>query len=144
MSEMSVMQSTVFCYFLIYGIVTGFWYDFLKTLRVLIRHKYLWVQMEDVLFTLTTASGLFALIHRYNHGSVRLYILLGTALGIIVYCFLLHPLTGRILKIVLMTVLNVFGVLFHRICRPAKKIIKYIDKILKNTFRTVRMVRNRL
>ncbi|MBR0409600.1 MAG: spore cortex biosynthesis protein YabQ [Eubacterium sp.] len=144
MSEMSVLQGRIFCCCLVCGLFTGLWYDLLRTLRMMIRHNDFWVQVEDIMFIFTAATGLFVLIHKYNHGSIRLYILLGTALGILVYRAVFHPLTGYLLKKLMTAILNVLKILVIILVWPAKKTIKCIYIILKNTFRTVRMINSRM
>ena len=61
MAEMIVQQWRLFMISALYGVVLGVWYDFFRAVRRKISHKDRTVHLEDVIFSLTAAAGLFLL-----------------------------------------------------------------------------------
>ena len=51
--------------------------------------------MEDIVFCLSAAAGLFLLFQIYNQGSIRFYVLLGLFAGAMGYFFLLSALMEK-------------------------------------------------
>ncbi len=79
----------------LYGVILGLWYDFFRAVRRKISHRNRTVHMEDIVFCLSAAAGLFLLFQIYNQGSIRFYVLLGLFAGAMGYFFLLSALMGK-------------------------------------------------
>ncbi len=78
-------QASVFLVTIIIGICIGLIYDFFRLLRKLFIHKNSTVYIEDSLFwLLSTFLAFYILLHK-NNLEFRFYLLLGIALGIILY-----------------------------------------------------------
>ena len=95
MAEIIVQQSSLFLISVLYGVILGLWYDFFRAVRRKISHRNRTVHMEDIVFCLSAAAGLFLLFQIYNQGSIRFYVLLGLFAGAMGYFFLLSALMGK-------------------------------------------------
>ena len=60
-------------------------YDFLRIFRRLIRHKTWGIAAEDLLFWLCCALVMFGFMYRMNEGVIRGFLVLGTAVGMVLY-----------------------------------------------------------
>ena len=72
-----------------YGVLLGIWYEFFRILRKTFVHKNRIVHLEDIIFCLTAAIGLFILFQVYNQGMIRFYCLFGVEGGVLLYFFVL-------------------------------------------------------
>ena len=95
MAEMIVQQWRLFMISALYGAVLGVWYDFFRAVRRKISHKDRTVHLEDVIFSLTAAAGLFLLFQICSRGEIRFYVLAGLFAGALLYFFLLSPLVEK-------------------------------------------------
>lgn len=74
-----------------YGSVLLMIYDILRIFRRCIRHGWLLVAAEDILYWTNSAIYLFANIYRENSGIVRGYFLLGLLAGMALYHWGVSP-----------------------------------------------------
>ena len=62
------------------GLVMGVYYDVFRLLRRIIRFQRFWVAVQDMIFWLSSAIGLFFVCIALNNGFIRIYFIL-LALG---------------------------------------------------------------
>lgn len=125
----------------VYGILLGLWYEFFRALRQNFIHKDRIVHLEDIIFCVTAAIGLFALFQIYNQGMVRFYCLVGMECGVLFYFFICSKWTGK--------GINLFVNIFSKIIKkagnilffPIKLIVKNAGKMLKNMRRTIKIIK---
>lgn len=84
------------------GIGMLIFYDILRVFRRIFSHGILWVSLEDFLYGILVSGFFFLELCRENSGVIRGYILLGLALGALLYqrlCsrYLMRHLTKGIL-----------------------------------------------
>lgn len=74
---------------LVLSIVTGAGlmalYDALRVFRLLVRHGWFWVGVEDFLYWIFSGFATFYLLYRENDGALRLYVIASVLLAMIVY-----------------------------------------------------------
>lgn len=95
MAEIIVQQSSLFLISMLYGVILGVWYDFFRAVRKKVSHRNRTVHMEDVVFCLSAAAGLFLLFQIYNQGRIRFYVLLGLFAGAVAYFFCAECAGGK-------------------------------------------------
>lgn len=78
-------QAWLFLSTVVVGAAIGLFYDAFRVIRKTARHNKLAVQIEDLLFWVT-ATGLtfYYMLHR-NYGEIRLFSLIGVAVGVLLY-----------------------------------------------------------
>ena len=78
-------QAWLFLSTVVVGAAIGLFYDVFRILRKTARHTGIVVQLEDLIFWVT-ATGLtfYYMLHR-NYGEIRLFSLVGVAIGVILY-----------------------------------------------------------
>ena len=67
------------------GIVITFVYDWFIILRRLIKHTDFLVSVEDMLFWIACAIGIFYMLYEENNGVLRWFAVAGATLGMVVY-----------------------------------------------------------
>lgn len=85
MSEVIRQETAVFLLAVLLGIGLALLYDALRILRRVFRHGLAATGAEDLLFWLLAAVLLFTLLFYGTGGALRGYVLLGAALGAVLY-----------------------------------------------------------
>ena len=71
------------------SLLAGAWlmmcYDLLRMLRILVRHKNLWVGLEDFFYWIYAGVTAFLLLYRENDGRLRAYVIAGIFVGMVIY-----------------------------------------------------------
>lgn len=87
---------------LVMGIVTGAclmaFYDLLRIFRVVVRHGWRWVGLEDLGYWIFAGFCVFYLLYRENDGALRLYVIGAVFLSMILYDRLCSAFFRKILK----------------------------------------------
>lgn len=143
MAEIILQQSRLFLISFVYGVILGVWYDIFRAIRKSVEHRNKVVHMEDVLFCFSGAVGLFLLFQICNQGRIRFYVLLGMEVGLVAYFFVLSPVAEKGIRLMIGLFLRILKLLGKGISRPCKLIVKSLSKSLKNTIRTVRIIKSR-
>lgn len=91
-------QFYYFALTIVIGIIAGFCYDIYKVTRGTLRLRRIGTALGDVLFWLVLTAVVFILLLLGNWGEVRLYVLLGLALGAVLYLNLFSRRTTSILQ----------------------------------------------
>lgn len=140
-AEMITDQIHLFFISMIYGVCLGLWYEFFRAIRRCFIHKDKIVHLEDVIFCLSSAIGIFALFQIYNQGNVRFYCLLGIECGVLLYFFIGSELVGKLFYYLI----KIFGKIIKKsgdvFFFPWKLIAKNAGEMLKNVRRTIRIIK---
>ena len=73
-------------------------YDVLRVFRLLVRHVWLWIGVEDFLYWIFSGFATFYLLYRENDGALRLYVIGSVLLAMIVYDRVLSANFLKLLK----------------------------------------------
>lgn len=60
-------------------------YDVLRMFRLLVRHGWLWIGLEDLFYWIFSGFATFYLLYRENDGALRLYIIGSVLLSMVIY-----------------------------------------------------------
>lgn len=140
-----LQQARLFLFSLCVGGAMLLIYDLIRIFRRICSHTVWAMGTEDVLFWLGCAFCYFNLMYRENDGRVRGFFVVGAALGMLLYVFLLSRHVVRGGTIVVRSILRVIGKvfwfvtapvrfflrIFHRCFTPLWKICKKRQRILK-------------
>lgn len=91
-------QFYYFALTILIGMIAGFCYDLYKVTRGTLRLRKIGTALGDVLFWLILTGLVFLLLLLGNWGEVRLYVLLGLALGALIYLNLCSRRTTTLLQ----------------------------------------------
>lgn len=108
------------------GAFIGVFYDIFRTLRLMIKHNFFFVVLEDVLFLSCYAVFLSAFASVQARGELRFYFIIGNALGFTLYFFTLGSFVIRTLR-------KFFGLL-SRIFSPVKAVYVIFCKKVRGKF----------
>lgn len=110
-----------------FGVAILLFYDFFRILRRLIPHNTAVVAVQDLVFWIVTGFSIFALLYKYNNGSIRGYCILGMGVGMIAY--------GMILSSFIVNFAVKVGNFIKKVLRKFEKYIIIVRKKLYKIFK---------
>ncbi len=120
MSAEVINESILWASCFLTGILITMVYDVLRVIRKVIKHKYFFVALEDILFWIYAAVTLFRLLYHMNHGALRWFAVFGLFVGMLIY----KKIFGDKLVIFMSTILGRILYLVVRIISPPLKLVK--------------------
>jgi len=95
-------------------------YDQLRVIRRVIRHNTVAVAIQDVIFWIAASVFIFALIYVENSGIIRGFSIMGMAIGMILYHYMLSDLIVTGLSRLIRLLLYPFNKLFKQLKKWAE------------------------
>jgi len=130
------------------GIMITAAYDVFLILRRLVRHSLLMVSLEDLLYWIGCAVGVFMMLYEENNGVLRWFAILGAGVGMILYKVSISEYIIDIMSTVIGWIFHIFFQCLRGICRPFGFIGRKIACIFKVFGRKMRKaakcIKNRL
>lgn len=127
-----------------YGVFLGILYGCFRVFRKVMVHKDRFVHLEDILYCVIAAFGLFYIFHVYNDGIMRSYVLLGILIGAEAYFVFGSGIFEKILYKLSGILCFLLKKVFGWCVMPLQKSVIFLVKSLKKIGRTVRIVRSKI
>lgn len=148
MSQNIVNEVTFFLHSFLMGIIITFVYDGFLILRRLIKHSDILISLEDMVFWIACAIGVFYMLYEENNGILRWFAVFGAALGMIAYK---KSLSSLVIHFVSTLVERTFRILF-RIIRFLlcpfrfifRKIVKFVTFFTRKGKKVGKRAKNKL
>ncbi len=106
----------------LWGAILLFVYDILRIIRRLIKHDTFFVALEDLIFWVCASLFIFAMMYQENDGIIRGFSVMGMAIGMLLYHYLLSDffitITTKFIQLLISPVVFVMN--------KMKKIIKFM------------------
>ena len=130
------------------GILLVLVYDCLRIFRGIVRHRTLWISLEDLCYWIMTAFATFAMLYQKNDGLIRGFAIGGVGLGMLLYNQLISRYTVPYIVRFLKKVIHIVEKAAHFLLTPFRKASKAVtDKgtLLQNKSRKIKKYcKNRL
>lgn len=107
---------------LLTGIVWGVYYDAFRLLRRMIHFTRVSVALQDIIFWLTSAVGIFFVCVRFNNGFIRIYFVLFAIVGWVLYFFTIGRAAFAVFDLVIGVLWRIFEKTKNRIMSIMAKI----------------------
>lgn len=148
MSQNIINEVMFFFHSFLMGIVITFVYDGFLVLRRVIRHNLLLISLEDMIFWIACAIGVFYMLYEENNGVLRWFAVFGATLGMILYKetisnFLVN-FFSKILTCLFRLLYRVLGLLLRPVRFLAGKISHIWGKGMRKGKRAGRSVKKKL
>ena len=114
-------QTAVFFHSLLLGVVLGCFYDLFRITRIAFIIPALLVLVEDLLFFLFSSIVLFGFMLENSYGQIRWFILLGVALGWVIYYFTAGSLVMKCSAQIIATIRRILAFLWRPFAWSGKK-----------------------
>jgi spore cortex biosynthesis protein YabQ len=132
MSQEILQEMNFFLHSLLIGVVITFFYDWLLILRKCIRHNIFFISIEDILFWIACALGVFYMLYQENNGILRWFAVLGAAVGMWLYKRLVSYV---LVEVVSSCIIKTCRFLIKPLLFICRKILRLIRKVLLYIYR---------
>ncbi len=140
MSQNIIDEVTFLLHSFLLGIIITFVYDGFLILRRLIRHSLFLISLEDMVFWIACAIGVFYMLYEENNGILRWFAVFGAALGMIAYKKSVSPLIIHFVTLIVKRIFWVFAGFFRFLSRPFRFVGKKVYGVWKRFFSKGRKV----
>ena len=113
------------------GIVITFVYDGFLILRRLIAHNLLLISLEDMIFWIACAIGVFYMLYEENNGILRWFAVFGATLGMMAYKKSISPLFVDIMSTIIEHVCHILYCILEFLLRPVRFLSRKMCCILR-------------
>ncbi|GFI44735.1 hypothetical protein IMSAGC019_00037 [Lachnospiraceae bacterium] len=127
MSQNIINEVTFLLHSFLLGAVITVVYDVFLILRRLVRHNLFLVSLEDLVFWISCAIGVFYMLYEENNGILRWFAVFGAGLGMVVY----KKCVGNFL-------VDLVAAAIGRILRAATRILGFIFRPVRFAGRKVK------
>lgn len=120
MEENIYIQIYIFLFTLYGGLIIGVLYDMIDILLYNPNKRHKGRGRTDILFWMLTIIVVLFILFYSNNGIIRVYTLLGFAMGWLFYFWLLSKFVRRFILFIIQSILRIFKILFGIILIPYK------------------------
>lgn len=130
MSQNIINEVVFLLHSFLLGIAITFVYDGFLILRRLIRHSLFLISVEDMIFWIACAIGVFYMLYEENNGILRWFAVFGATLGMIAYKKSISPLIVNIFSAIIRKFIYVLFRIIRFLLMPVGFLGKKLGKIL--------------
>lgn len=119
----------LFFYSMIFGVLSGVFYDVFRAIRSVFKHRFFAVFIEDCIFFAIYSLALMCFAAAFSRSQVRAYYALGNLIGFALYHFTLGNIILAVIRKAVYLLKKTCQALWHTVSKIAQKIA---EKIVKN------------
>ncbi|NLK73944.1 MAG: hypothetical protein GX288_01465 [Clostridiales bacterium] len=131
MSKDITVELQFFMTSILWGALILLAYDILRIFRRVIKHNYFTIAIEDLLFWVIASVFIFAMMYNENNGIIRGFSVMGMALGMVVYNFMLSPFVVKLISELMILLLRPFRFIDNSLKRFSKFLLCKFRKLIK-------------
>lgn len=131
MSQNIIAEAVFLFHSFLLGIVITFVYDGFLILRRLIPHNLLLISLEDMIFWIACAIGVFYMLYEENNGILRWFAVFGATLGMLAYKKSISPLFIDIMSTIIERVCHILHYILQFLLRPVRFLSRKMYRILR-------------
>lgn len=130
-----------------FGFIMGFFYDVFRIIRISISRSKAAFVVFDILYCIFLCFCTFLFFLTVNEGELRVYLLLGEAIGFAVYYFSLGAVIFSVSEKIILFIKRTLRWIFKIISYPFRKLFeilgKFFSKILKKSRKNTKNIKNK-
>ncbi len=131
MSQNIVNEITFLLHSFFMGIIITFVYDGFLILRRLIRHNLFLISLEDMIFWIACAIGVFYMLYEENNGILRWFAVFGATMGMIVYKLSISSFIVKSVSTIIECIVRIVCHVFSFLLKPFRYLGKKIFYVCK-------------
>lgn len=148
MSPNIVKEVLLLAHSFLLGVVLTFIYDGIIILRKLIRHSDIFISLEDLLFWIVCAVGVFYMLYEENNGILRWFAVAGAGIGMLLYKVTFSPyiisVSTKVLRWILHLICKILGIMIKPAVFAGRKMNKGRRTLHRKGGKMVKNLKNRL
>lgn len=131
MSQDIYVESRHLGYAILWGLELAVCYDALLILRNVLKHKNIFVYIEDFFYWMFCALFVFEHLYEIGDGHVRWYMALGVGIGMLAYKLTVSKWLVKGVTFILNKLFWILGKILNVIIAPIKVFLRKIRKIMR-------------
>lgn len=150
MNKAITFELEFFLISILWGAIILLVYDGFRIFRRLIKHNEIFLATEDLIFWVAASVFIFAMMYQQNNGIIRGFSVMGMAIGMILYHYILSELIVSMITKLLNTLFRPITFAIKQIKRMLlfirakfKKLSNFLLLRLKKTAKSVRIILNK-
>lgn len=140
MSQNIVNEATFLLHSFFMGVIITFVYDGFLILRRLIKHNLFLISVEDLIFWVACAIGVFYMLYEENNGILRWFAIFGAAMGMFAYKLSISPVVVNVISTIIKRITRIFFHIFRFLLRPFRFLGRKIFRVYKHSSKKSRKV----
>ena len=149
MNHAITMELQFFLISILWGAIVLFAYDGFRIIRRIIRHNGFFLAIEDLIFWMIAGLFIFSMIYRENNGVIRGFSVMGMAIGMVLYHYILSDFLVSFITKIIRALLRPFRFiikkikqLLHFLTSIGKRMVNFLFRRLKKCNKSVRIKLN--
>ncbi|MBO5292445.1 MAG: spore cortex biosynthesis protein YabQ [Lachnospiraceae bacterium] len=122
------------------GVMITFLYDLIRIFRRVVRHHGFFVSLEDFFFWVFCSICIFLLLYRENNGILRWFVVMGAAVGMLLYKATVSRFLVDLAAKGIGAVLRLLGRIFRLLTKPLRATGRFLKKQLTRTWKMFRII----
>jgi spore cortex biosynthesis protein YabQ len=146
MNNAITVELQFFLISVLWGAILLFVYDIFRILRRLIKHNAFFVAVQDLIFWVASSVFIFAMMYKENNGIIRGFSVMGMAIGMILYHYILSELFVNLITKFIQILFRPLVILFkqvkrivHFVLSKCKKLSNFLLLRLKKITKSVKI-----
>lgn len=131
MSPDIYVESQNIGYAILWGVELAVFYDAISIFRNVIRHKNIFIYIEDFFYWMFCALFVFEHLYEIGDGHIRWYMALGVGIGMLSYKLTLNKWVVKGISFVLQKILWIIGKIFSLVFKPLRFLARKIRKFFR-------------
>lgn len=133
MNHAITIEMQFFVISILWGAILLLVYDGLRIFRRIVKHDSFFVAVEDLIFWVMASLFIFAMMYRENNGIIRGFSVMGMAVGMLLYHYLLSELLVKSVTSFIRLLLRPIGLAINK----TKRFLKYAFGLIKNVMKII-------
>ncbi len=142
-SRTIIREGSLLAVSFLFGIVLMLLYDIFRIFRHILKHGTFLTAMEDILYWVICAVGIFAMLYEENDGLLRWFVIGGVVAGMLLENNLISPWVIFLFVKIIKAWLKAAGRILHIAGKPAKKSGLFFKKELKKIRKAIKIGLNK-
>lgn len=140
MNKAITIELQFFLVSILWGAILLLVYDGFRILRRLVKHNGFVIAVEDLVFWVVSSVFIFAMMYHQNNGIIRGFSVMGMAIGMILYHYILSELVVAIITKFIHTLFRPFVMICNRVKRLARFVYTNVNKLIHFFLRRLKKI----
>lgn len=127
-------QALLFLMSVVMGVFFGLLYEVFRISRIAFNLSKLAIAIEDFVFLMLCAIGVFAFSIEYGNGMIRLFFVIGALLGAILYLLTVGRLIFAASRGIIFAIKSFFSFIYRILIHPIIRFIVFLYQKLRSMF----------
>ena len=133
MNQAITIEMQFFIVSIVWGAILLLVYDILRILRRIIKHNSFFIAVEDLIFWVLASLFIFAMMYKENNGVIRGFSVMGMAIGMLLYHYLLSEVLVNYITKLIRAILRPIGLALNKV----KRFLRYVSGLIKYAVKNV-------